>query len=184
MSEAVLTLNEKIDKTIENLKAELNTVRAGRANPALLDKVEVDYYGTKTPLKQLSNISIPDPRTIMIIPFDPKSCDAIEHAILAANIGINPVNDGKGVRLSIPQLTEERRKELAKEVKKIGEESKVAIRNLRKKANEEVKKEEKNGDLTEDDLKSDEKDIQKATDDGIKRVDEVIAKKEQEIMEV
>ena len=185
MSEVVLkTLDEKIEKSLESLKSELNTVRAGRANPALLDRVEVEYYGTPTPLKSLANIMVPDPRTIMVVPFDPKSAGDIERAILAANVGINPVNDGKGIRLSIPQVTEERRKELVKTVKKMGEEGKVAIRNLRKRAIDAVKKEEKDGELTEDDVKSDEKDIQKAVDAGIKRVDEIIADKEKEIMEV
>lgn len=185
MSDQVLdVLNEKIDKSVDSLKSELNTVRAGRANPALLDKVEVDYYGTMTPLKQLANISCPDPRTIAVSPFDPKAAGTIEHAILAANIGINPVNDGKTIRLSIPQVTEERRKELTKQVKAFGEEGKVAIRNLRKHANDEIKKEEKAGDLTEDDAKQDLDRIQKAVDDGIKKVDEVIAAKEKEIMEV
>ena len=185
MSEQVLnTLDEKIAKSIESLKTELNTVRAGRANPALLDRVEVEYYGTPTPLKQLANISCPDPRTIAVTPFDPKAIGNIERAILAANIGINPVNDGKMVRLSIPQVTEERRKELTKTVHAMGEEGKVAIRNLRKKANDEIKKEEKAGELTEDDAKQDQEAVQKAVDAGIKKVDEVIANKNKEIMEV
>ena len=141
MSEQVLTtLEEKLSKSKDNLKEELNAVRAGRANPALLDRVEVNYYGTPTPLKQLANVSAPDPRTLMVTPFDPKSVGDIEKAILAANIGINPANDGKAVRLSIPQLTEERRKELAKQAKSIGEEAKVAARNLRRKANDDIKK--------------------------------------------
>ncbi len=185
MSELVLDkLNEKIEKSIESLKSELNTVRAGRANPALLDRVEVEYYGVPTPLKQLANISCPDPRTIAVTPFDPKAIGNIERAILAANIGINPVNDGKMVRLSIPQVTEERRKELTKTVHAMGEEGKVAIRNLRKKANDEIKKEEKAGELTEDDAKQDQEAVQKAVDAGIKKVDEVIANKNKEIMEV
>ena len=185
MSELVLDkLNEKIEKSIESLKSELNTVRAGRANPALLDRVEVEYYGVPTPLKQLANISCPDPRTIAVTPFDPKAIGNIERAILAANIGINPVNDGKMVRLSIPQVTEERRKELTKTVHAMGEEGKVAIRNLRKKANDMIKKEEKAGELTEDDSKQELDLIQKAVDAGIKKVDEVIAAKNKEIMEV
>jgi ribosome recycling factor len=185
MSEQVLnTLDEKIAKSIESLKTELNTVRAGRANPALLDRVEVEYYGTPTPLKQLANISCPDPRTIAVTPFDPKAIGNIERAILAANIGINPVNDGKMVRLSIPQVTEERRKELTKTVHAMGEEGKVAIRNLRKKANDLIKKEEKAGELTEDDSKQEQDLVQKAVDAGIKKVDEVIAAKNKEIMEV
>ena len=146
-------LEERSKKTISVLKEDLNTVRAGRANPALLDKVLVDYYGTPTPLKNLSNISVPDPRTLLISPFDPKSIHEIEKAINIANIGINPSNDGKCVRLVIPQVTEERRKELTKTVKKMGEDSKVAIRNLRRDANDELKKLEKNHEITEDDLK-------------------------------
>lgn len=178
------TLKEKIERTHDKLKEELNAVRAGRANPALLDRVEVDYYGVGTPLKQLANIACPDARTIVVTPFDPKSTGMIEHAIAAANIGINPTNDGKVVRLNMPQLTEERRKELAKQVKGIGEESKVSVRNLRRKAIEEVKKEEKAGDLTEDDSREDQKEIQEIVDRGIKDIDETIEKKDKEIMEV
>jgi ribosome recycling factor len=185
MSEQVLTtLEEKLSKSKDNLKEELNAVRAGRANPALLDRVEVNYYGTPTPLKQLANVSAPDPRTLMVTPFDPKSVGDIEKAILAANIGINPANDGKAVRLSIPQLTEERRKELAKQAKSIGEEAKVAARNLRRKANDDIKKEEKAGELTEDDVKESLDDIQKITDKAIKEIDEIVAGKAKEIMEV
>ena len=178
------TLEEKLAKSMDNLKEELNAVRAGRANPALLDRVEVEYYGTPTPLKQLANVSAPDPHTLLVTPFDPKSVGDIERAILAANIGINPANDGKAVRLSIPQLTEERRKELAKQAKGIGEEAKVAARNLRRKANDEIKKEEKNGELTEDDVKEALDDIQKTVDKAIKDIDEIVAGKEKEIMEV
>jgi ribosome recycling factor len=185
MSDLVLqTLEEKLAKSMDNLKEELNAVRAGRANPALLDRVEVNYYGTATPLKQLANISAPDPRTLLVTPFDPKSVGDIERAILAANIGINPVNDGKVVRLAIPQLTEERRKELAKKAKSIGEEAKVAARNLRRKANDDIKKEEKAGELTEDDVKETLEDIQKITDKAIKDIDDIVANKEKEIMEV
>ena len=185
MSDLVLqTLEEKLAKSMDNLKEELNAVRAGRANPALLDRVEVNYYGTATPLKQLANISAPDPRTLLVTPFDPKSVGDIERAILAANIGINPVNDGKVVRLAIPQLTEERKKELAKKAKSIGEEAKVAARNLRRKANDDIKKEEKAGELTEDDVKETLEDIQKITDKAIKDIDDIVANKEKEIMEV
>lgn len=185
MSEQVhANLEEKLAKSIESLKNDLNVVRAGRANPALLDRVEVDYYGTATPLKQLSTIAATDPRTLVVTPFDPQAMKDIEKAILTANIGINPVNDGKVVRLSIPQLTEERRKELAKQVKSIGEECKVAVRNLRRKANDDIKKEEKAGDITEDDAKSALEDIQKTIDKTIKNIDEIIANKEKEIMEV
>ena len=185
MSDQVMdTLEEKLSKSMENLKEELNAVRAGRANPALLDRVEVEYYGTMTPLKQLATVAAPDPRTLLVTPFDPKSVGNIEKAIQTANIGINPSNDGKAIRLSIPQLTEERRKELAKQARSIGEEAKVAARNLRRKANDDIKKEEKSGELTEDDVKGSLDDIQKATDKAIKDIDEIVASKEKEIMEV
>ena len=177
-------LDEKIEKTISVLKEEMGTVRAGRANAALVDKVMVDYYGTPTPLKSLANISVPEPRTLLISPFDPKSIPNIEKAINVANIGINPVNDGKVVRLQIPQVTEERRKELTKIVKKLGEDAKVAVRNLRRDANDKVKKMEKAGDFTEDDAKSTLEDIQKEIDKAVKHIDEIVANKEKEIMEV
>jgi len=175
---------EKTRKSIAVLKESLNTVRAGRANPALLDKVMVDYYGSPTPLKSLSNISVPDPRTLMITPFDPKSIPGIEKAINIANIGINPSNDGKVIRLVVPQVTEERRKELVKTVKKMGEDDKVAIRNERREANEVLKKMEKSGELTEDDLKEELDAIQKLTDRHIKEIDDICAAKEREILEV
>ena len=177
-------LKEKSEKTISVLNEDLNTVRAGRANPALLDKVMVEYYGTPTPLKNLSNISVPDPRTLLITPFDPKSIKDIEKGINIANIGINPSNDGKSVRLVIPPVTEERRKELTKTTKKIGEEAKVAIRNLRRDANEKLKKMEKDHEITEDDLKGALDDIQKSVEKIEKEIDSIIAKKDKEIMEV
>ena len=180
----IKTMEEKVEKSLHVLKEELGTVRAGRANAALVDKVTVEYYGTPTPLKALANISVPEPRTLMIAPFDPKSIPEIEKAINAANIGINPVNDGKVIRLQIPQVTEERRKELNKTVKKMGEDTKVAIRNLRRDANDKVKKMEKNGDFTEDDAKDTMDDIQKAVDKAIKDIDKIVADKEKEIMEV
>lgn len=185
MSVDVLALTkEKVEKSLLFLKEELNSVRAGRANPALIDKILVDYYGTMTPLKNLSNISVPDPRTLMITPFDPKSIPAIERAINIANLGINPSNDGKNIRLVIPQVTEERRKELTKLVKKMGEDAKVAVRNLRRDANEDLKKQEKAAEITEDDLKHDLDAVQKETDKGIKDIDDIIAAKEKEILEV
>ena len=177
-------LEEKMKKSISVLKEELNTVRAGRANPALLDQIKVDYYGSPTPLKNISNISVPDPRTLMISPFDPKSIHDIEKAINVANLGINPSNDGKVIRLVIPAVTEERRKDLIKVVKKYGEDTKVAIRNERRDVNEELKKQEKAGELTEDDLKKALDDVQKKTDKTIKDIDQVVADKEKEIMEV
>ena len=175
-------LEERSKKTISVLKEDLNTVRAGRANPALLDKVSVQYYGSPTPLKNLSNISTPDTRTLLITPFDPKSIGEIEKAINIANIGINPSNDGKCIRLVIPPVTEDRRKELTKTVKKMGEESKVAIRNLRRDANDHLKKLEKNHEITEDESKKALDDVQKATDKVIKEIDEIVAAKEKEIL--
>ncbi len=178
------TVEERIAKGIEFLKEELNTVRAGRANVALLDKIVVDYYGSPTPLKNLSNITTPDPRTLMIMPFDAKSIENIEKAIGIADIGINPVNDGKCIRLSVPQLTEDRRKELTKIVKKMGEEAKVAVRNIRRDANDMIKKQEKDGELTEDDVKHDMDHIQKQIDNAIKDIDVIVAEKDKEILEV
>lgn len=182
--DVIASLKERTEKSKSVLKEELNTVRAGRANPALLDKIVVDYYGSPTPLKNISNISVPDPRTLLISPFDPKSIGDIEKAINVANIGINPSNDGKNIRLAIPAVTEERRKELTKTVKKMGEDAKVAIRNLRRDANDELKKQEKAGELTEDDLKKDLDTVQKETDKAIKDIDDICAAKEKEIMEV
>ena len=177
-------LEEKSKKSIAILKEDLNTVRAGRANPALLDKVTVEYYGTATPLKNIANISVPDPRTLLISPFDPKSVGEIEKAINMANIGINPSNDGKCVRLVIPQVTEERRKELTKTVKKMGEDSKVAVRNLRRDANDHLKKKEKAHEITEDELKKALDDIQKSIQKTVKEIDDIVAAKEKEILEV
>ena len=184
MSSAQEIYKEKMAKTLSVLKEDLNTVRAGRANAALLDQISLDYYGTQTPLKNLANIQVPDPRTLMIMPFDPSTLKSIEKAILVSNLGINPTNDGKNIRLVIPPLTEERRKELTKVIKKMGEEAKVAVRNCRRDANEQIKKAEKNGELTEDDVKSDLEDIQKATDKCMKDVDEIVAGKEKELMEL
>lgn len=185
MSDQVITtLEEKIGKSLQSLKNEMNTIRAGRANPALLDKVTVNYYGTETPLKQLANVSIPDARTLVVTPFDPKSIGDIEHGIQAANIGINPVNDGKLIRLVVPQVTEERRKELIKEVKSLGEEGKVAVRNLRKKAIDDLKKEEKEGELTEDELHLEQDEVQEHIDRAIADIDEMVAEKDKGIMEV
>lgn len=178
------SLEEKLESTKGFLKENLNTVRAGRANPALLDKIMVNYYGTSTPLKALANISVPDPRTLMISPFDPKSISDIERSIHEANIGINPVNDGKVVRLAIPQLTEERRKELTKVVKGYGEDAKIAIRNLRREENEELKKLEKDGELREDELTRELEEVQKTIEKAIKDVDDILEEKNKELMEV
>lgn len=177
-------MQERIEKTKSVLKEELNTVRAGRANPTLLDKVMVDYYGTPTPLKNLSNISVPDARMLMITPFDPKSVNDIEHAINAANLGMAPTNDGKVIRMEVPQLTEERRKELTKTTKKMGEDAKIAIRNLRRDANDGLKKQQKAGEISEDDLKGGLDEVQKKVDKAVKEIDEMIAAKDKEILEV
>ena len=184
MSHSHKTLEERIERSISVLKEDLNTVRAGRANPAILDKVMVDYYGCPTPLKNLSNITVPDPRTLMISPFDTKSIGDIEKAINIAGIGITPTNDGKVIRLAIPQLTEERRKELTKTTKKMGEDAKVAVRNLRRDANEQLKKSQKDGEITEDDLKKDLDKVQKTVEAAIKRIDDIVAVKDKEILEV
>ncbi len=185
MSERVIKiLDEKMEKTISVLKEELNSVRAGRANPAILDKVMVDYYGSPTPLKNLANLSVPEPRMLVITPFDPQAIKDIEKGINMANLGMAPSNDGKCVRLTVPELTEERRKELTKTVKKYGEDAKIAIRNERRNANDEMKKEEKSGDLTEDLLKDAMDEIQEKVDKSVKEIDDIVKQKEQEILEV
>jgi len=175
---------EKMAKTISVLKEDLNSVRAGRANAALLDQISVDYYGTMTPLKNMSNISVPDPRTLVIAPFDPSTIKSIEKAIQVSNIGINPSNDGKNIRLVIPPVTEETRKEKTKLIKKMGEDAKVAVRNLRRDANDEVKKLEKGGELTEDDVKDELDEIQKLTDKCMKDIHQIVNTKEKELMEL
>ncbi len=184
MSHSHKSLEERIDKSIDVLKNDLNTVRAGRANPALLDKVMVDYYGSPTPLKNLSNISVPDPRTLLITPFDPKSIADIEKGINVADIGITPSNDGKCIRLVVPQLTEERRKELTKVTKKMGEDTKIAVRNLRREANDALKKQNKDGELPEDEYKKELDAVQKIIEQSVKKIDDIIVAKEKEILEV
>ncbi|MBD1371475.1 ribosome recycling factor [Hazenella sp. IB182357] len=175
---------DKMDKAIRVLKQDLLTLRAGRANPAILDKVTVDYYGTETPLNQMANISTPDPRTLSIQAWDKSALAEIERAILKAELGLTPNNDGNVIRISIPALTEQRRGELVKIARKTGEEAKVAIRNIRRDANDEVKKLEKNGEIPEDDARRGQEDIQKLTDRLIKEVDQIVSDKEKEIMEV
>ncbi|EPN6057011.1 ribosome recycling factor [Enterococcus faecalis] len=185
MSKEVLaTAKEKMTKAEESLRRELGQIRAGRANASLLDRIQVEYYGAPTPVNQLASINIPEARVLMITPFDKNSIADIEKAIQMSDIGISPTNDGNVIRLVIPQLTEERRKELAKDVKKEAENSKVAVRNVRRDAMDELKKAQKNGDITEDELRSFEKDVQKLTDDSIKNIDAITAKKEQELLEV
>ena len=174
----------RMTKTTEVLAAQFAAVRAGRANAAVLDQIEVDYYGVPTPIRQIASISTPDPRSLVIQPWDGSTLKLIEKAILISDLGINPQNDGRSIRLVFPQLTEERRKELAKQVRKYGEEGKVAIRNVRRDAMDKFKKEQKKGDITEDDLKDLEKDLQKLTDDYIKKVDKQTEAKEKELFEI
>jgi ribosome recycling factor len=175
---------EKMKKSIQVLKEEFASIRAGRANPAILDKITVDYYGVPTPIVQLGNITVPEARIIMIQPWEAKMLKEIEKAIQKSDIGINPNNDGKVIRLVFPPLTEERRKELVKAAKKIAEEAKVAIRSIRRDAIEHFKAQKKNGEITEDDLKDAEKDIQNITDKFIADIDKLLELKEEEIMEV
>ena len=184
MSSNTKVYEEKMKSSVEHLGRELAAVRAGRANPAVLDKVTVDYYGAPTPIQQVASISVPDPRSLMIQPWDASVLKGIEKAILASELGINPQNDGRVIRLVFPQLTEERRKELAKQVKKYGEESKVAIRNIRREAIDKFKKQQKASEITEDDYKDIEKDIQKLTDDYIKEVELIAEAKEKELFEI
>ncbi|CAK7043212.1 ribosome recycling factor [Tissierella carlieri] len=175
---------EKMKKTISVYKEELQSIRAGRANPSLLDKITVDYYGQITPLKQVGSVSAPEPRMLVIQPWDVKLIPVIEKEILKSDLGLNPSNDGKVIRLLIPALTEERRKELTKVVKKNGENAKVAIRNIRRDLNEQLKKMEKNKEISEDDKKLAEAEIQKITDKFIEELDAVTKKKEDELMEI
>ncbi len=184
MAANLSVFEDKMKKTISVLESEMKSVRAGRANPAILDKVTVEYYGAPSPLTQIANVSVPDARSIMIQPWDATILGDIEKAILKSDIGITPNNDGKSLRLNFPPLTEERRKELVKGIKKKGEDSKVAIRSIRRDAMEDAKTQKKNGEITEDDVKNIEKDIQKLTDNYIKDIDTVIAAKEKEILEV
>lgn len=182
--EIKMNLEEKMEKTISVLVSEYHTVRAGRANPLLLDKIAIDYYGTETPIKQMAGITVPEPRLLQIQPYDATTIPAIEKAILMSDLGINPSNDGKVIRLAIPMMTEERRKELAKLVKKMGEDSKVALRNERRHAMDALKKLEKSKEITEDELKIAEKEVQKIMDDHVAGVDRLIKEKDAEIMEV
>ena len=174
----------KMSKTIDVLKSDFATVRAGRANASVLDKLTVEHYGSAMPVNQLASISVPEPRMLAIQPWDKSALKAIEKAILASDLGINPQNDGSTIRLLFPQLTEERRKELTKQVKKMGEDAKVAIRNIRRDAVDTFKKQQKKSEITEDDLKGLEKDIQDATDKYCKEIDTEMTKKEKELMEL
>ena len=182
--EAIKTAGAKMDKTIEIIEKDLSTLRAGRANPQILDKITVDYYGTPTHLNQVGNISSPEPRMLVIAPWEPKMISEIEKAIQKSDLGINPSNDGKVVRLVVPELNEERRKELVKQVKKMVEEAKVALRAIRRDAMEQLKKLKKDSTITEDDQKRAEEELQKITDAASKDCDKLGAEKEKEVMSV
>ncbi|EWH22444.1 ribosome recycling factor [Bacillus haynesii] len=175
---------ERMEKAIGAYQRELATVRAGRANPSLLDKVTVEYYGAQTPLNQIASITAPEARMLVITPYDKTALGDIEKAIQKADLGVTPSNDGNIIRITIPLLTEERRKELAKLVKKYSEDAKVAVRNIRRDANDDLKKLEKNGEMTEDELRSSTEDVQKLTDEYVSKIDEITKDKEKEIMEV
>lgn len=174
----------KMKKTCEALNTQLATLRAGRANASVLDQIQVDYYGSPTPVQQLASVATPDPRTLLIQPWDGSVLKGIEKAILASELGINPQNDGRQIRLVFPPLTEERRKELVKQTKRYAEDSKVAIRNIRRDAVDKFKKKQKASEITEDDYKDAEKDIQKLTDEYIKELDKIAEKKEKELIEI
>ena len=184
MNDVYQEFDAKMQKTVDFIISDFAAVRAGRANAAVLDKINVEYYGVDTPIQQVAGISAPDPRTLVIQPWDATILKAIEKAILTSDLGINPQNDGKVIRLAFPQLTEERRKELTKQVKKYGENGKVAIRNIRRDAMEKFKAMEKKSEITEDDLKEYEKELQKMTDKRCKEIDDLTAKKEAELMAV
>nr|WP_312576140.1 ribosome recycling factor [Sedimentibacter sp.] len=182
--EIITKSEEQMKKSISFLKEDLASIRAGKANPKLVDKIQVSYYGTMTPLNQIANISVPEPRAILIQPWDSSLIKEIEKSILASDLGINPSNDGKLIRLVIPQLTEERRRDLLKLVKKETESAKIALRNVRRDANESFKKLEKDSEITKDDHKKAEDEMQKLTDKYIKHIDDVYKEKEKEILEV
>ena len=184
MSIEIKDYDSKMLKTIEVVKANFASVRAGRANAGVLDRIQVEYYGTPTPLNQVAAISAPDPRTLVVQPWDASLLKAIEKAIQTSDLGINPQNDGRLIRLAFPQLTEERRKDLTKQVKKYAEDGKVAVRNIRRDAMDEIKALKKKSEITEDDQKNLEKDLQDLTDKRCKEIDELCAKKEQELMAV
>lgn len=184
MKEVIKKCEEKMTKTCENLDGEFSNIRAGRANPNLLNRIMVEYYGTPTPMQQVGNISVPEPRIIQINPWEKSLLKAIEKAILASDLGITPTNDGTSIRLVFPELTEERRKELVKDIKKKGEAAKVAVRNVRRDANDTLKKMEKSTDITEDERKEGEEKIQKMTYKYVAKIDKSVENKSKEIMTV
>ena len=184
IKEIIKNAEEKMKKTVSVLESDLSTMKAGRANPTMLDRIQVDYYGSMCPLNQVANVSAPEPRVLMITPWEKPLLKEIEKAILKSDLGLNPSNDGSIIRLVIPELTEETRKALVKNVRKTGEEAKVAIRSIRKTANDKIKALKKDSDLSEDQIKKAEEDIQKKTDAVVKEIDAVIAAKEKSVLSV
>ncbi|MDV4151176.1 ribosome recycling factor [Clostridium sp. AL.422] len=184
IKDIIVKAEEKMKKTISVLKSDLSTLRAGRANPTMLDRIKIDYYGSPCPLSQVANISAPEPRVLVISPWEKSLIKEIEKAILVSDLGINPSNDGSVIRLVVPELTEETRKNLVKVVKKTGEEAKVALRSIRREANDKIKVLKKDGDITEDELKNSEEKVQKTIDVYTKEVDSLVAAKEKEIMSI
>lgn len=184
MDDRLVQYDDKMNKTMKNLQEEFGSIRAGRANPHVLDKLRVDYYGTPTPIQQVANVNVPEPRMILIQPWEPSMVKEIEKTILTSDLGINPTNDGKSIRLVFPELTEERRKDLAKEIKKKGEAAKVAVRNIRRDANDSFKKLGKKEDISEDEIKELERKVQKMTDKFIADIDKAVEDKTKEIMTV
>lgn len=184
MDERLQQYDNKMQKSYDNLQEEFGSIRAGRANPHVLDKLRVDYYGTPTALQQVANISVPEPRMLLIQPWEPNMVREIEKVVLTSDLGINPTNDGKVIRLTFPELTEERRKDLAKDVKKKGENAKVAVRNIRRDANDSLKKMSKSSDVSEDEVKQLEDEVQKLTDKYIAKVDKAVEEKTKEILTV
>lgn len=184
LKDVLKNTEETMVHAVEHLQHDLSGIRTGKANPALLDSIKVDYFGQQVPVKQVASIAVPDPRLITIQPWDKSVVPLIEKAILGSELGLNPQNDGTIIRLPIPQLTEERRKELVKVVKRLGEDAKVSLRNIRRNANDEVRKLEKSHDIGEDEMHSNQEEIQKLTDSYVKQVDEVLSAKEKEVLEI
>ncbi|EJG1268411.1 ribosome recycling factor [Staphylococcus pseudintermedius] len=184
MKEIIQDAKTRMKKSTENLSRELAQINAGRANSNLLAGVQVDYYGAPTPVQQLASINVPEARLLVVSPYDKTSLADIEKAIIAANLGVNPTSDGDVIRIMVPALTEERRKEIVKEVKKTGENAKVSIRNIRRDANDTLKRQEKDGDISEDELRNGSDEVQKLTDSSIKEIDQLVADKEKDIMSV
>ncbi len=184
MKDVLNNAKDKMEKTLKVLGSDFAAIRAGRANPAVLDRITVDYYGTPTPINQMAAVSVSDARVLVIQPWDKSSLKAIEKAIQASDLGINPTNDGSVIRLTFPQLTEERRKDLCKDIKKLGEDAKVAVRSIRRDANDKIKNMKKEGELTEDDVKIFDKDIQKLTDKYTDLIDNEVSAKEKEILSI